>query len=39
MGVLNSFLPIGWGIRPSKKLPGGMVRLGLTDILLDDLNL
>ena len=33
MGVLNSFLPGGWGIRPSKKLPeeggGGMVRLGI----------
>ena len=22
MGVLNSFLPEGWGIRPSKKLAG-----------------
>ena len=33
VGVLNSFLPGGWGIRPSKKfpgvLPGGMVRLGI----------
>ena len=34
MGVLNSFLPGEWGIRPSKELPGGfapggMVRLGI----------
>ena len=29
-GVLNSFLPGGWGIRPSNELPGGgMVRLGI----------
>ena len=33
VGVLNSFLSGGWGICPSKKLPGdfagGMVRLGI----------
>ena len=23
MGVLNSFFAWGWGIHPSKKLPGG----------------
>ena len=28
MGVLNSFLPGGWGIRPSKELPGGFARAG-----------
>ena len=27
-GFWTPFLPGGWGIRPSKKLPGGMVRLG-----------
>ena len=33
VGVLKSFLPGGWGIRPSKRLPEGfargMVRLGI----------
>ena len=28
MGVLNSFFARGWGIRPSKKLPGGFARGG-----------
>ena len=32
VGVLNSFLPVGWGIRPSKNLPRG--GLELTDTLL-----
>ena len=35
MGVLNSFLPGWWGIRPLKKLPGegGWSGLELTDTL------
>ena len=41
MGVLNSFLPRGWGIRPSKKSPGafawgGWSGLELTDTLMDN---
>ena len=42
MGVLNSFCPGGWGIRPSKKLPRGFARGGgwsgleLTDTLAYD---
>ena len=40
MGVLNSFLPRGWGIRPSKNCPGvllgegGWSGLELTDTLI-----
>ena len=34
MEVLNSFLPRGWGIRQSKKLPGGWSGLELTDTLV-----
>ena len=41
MGVLNSFFARGWGIRPSKKLPGGFDRgwsgLELTDTLASEL--
>ena len=33
MGVLNAFLPGGWGIRPSKNCPGGWSGLELTDTL------
>ena len=36
MAVLNSFLPVEWRIRPSKKLPGvggGWSGLELTDTL------
>ena len=35
MGVLNSFLPRGWGIRPSKTYPGGWSGLELTDTSAD----
>ena len=30
-GRFELFLPRGWGIRPSKKLPGGWSGLELTD--------
>ena len=36
MGVLNSFLPGRWGIRPSKKLPGGLPRGELSGLELTD---
>ena len=28
-GPFEFFFARGWGIRPSKKLPGGLVRLGI----------
>ena len=36
MGVLNSFLPGGWAIRPSNKITreGGWTGLELTDTLI-----
>ena len=35
MGVLTPFFPGGWGIRPSKKVPGGWSGLELTDTLYE----
>ena len=35
VGVLNSFFAWGWGIRPSKKLPGGFSRDGMVRLGID----